>query len=122
MKTMPTPYSPAAGSVKSERGGFAAEELVRDLDQQARAVAGFGIAAAGAAMRQVDQNLNAFFDNVVRFDTLDIGDKAHAAGVVFIAGMVESLRLGEPVIRFRSRCCTECRHNLASPGGQFSQY
>ena len=109
---MPTPYSPAGGSVNPSEAGFAAEELVRDLDQKPGAVARFGIAATGAPVRQIDQNLNAFFDNVVRFGTFDIGDKAHTAGIVFIAGMVESLRFGES--EYTTALGVDgMRHNLA---------
>ena len=65
-KTIPTPYSPAGGSVKPKLGAFAREKLVWDLDQDARAVAGFRIAAASAAMREVDEDLQALGDDVVR--------------------------------------------------------
>ena len=77
---------------EAELGAFAGEELVRDLDQDAGAVAGFRIAAAGAAVGQVDQNLNALDDDVVRFLALDVGDEADAAGIVFVARVVEALR------------------------------
>ena len=53
---------------ESQPGALAREELVRDLDQHAGAVAGFRIAAAGAAVRQVDEHLNALDDDVVRLD------------------------------------------------------
>ena len=76
---------------ESELGAFAAEELVRDLDQDARAVAGLRIAAAGAAMRQVDEDLNAFGDDVVRRLAVDVDDKADSAGVVLVARIVQSL-------------------------------
>ena len=56
---MPTPYSPGARQGEAELGAFAREELVRNLDEDAGAVAGLRIAAAGAAVRQVDENLNA---------------------------------------------------------------
>jgi hypothetical protein len=38
---------------------------VRNLDQEARAVTCFRIAAAGAAVRQVDEDLDTFEDDVV---------------------------------------------------------
>ena len=44
---------------------FAGEELVRNLDEDAGAVAGLRIAAAGAAMGQVDQDLDALAHDVV---------------------------------------------------------
>ena len=77
---------------EAELGALAREELVRDLDQHAGAVAGFRIAAAGAAMRQVDQDLNALDDDVVRFVAFDVGNEADAAGIVLMAGIVKSLR------------------------------
>jgi hypothetical protein len=80
------------GQAEAERGALAGEELVRDLNEDAGAVAGFGIAAAGAAVRQVDEDLDALRDDVVGFVALDAGDEANAAGVVFVAGMVQALR------------------------------
>jgi hypothetical protein len=47
-------------------------------------------------MREVDENLNPLQDDVVRFLALDVGDEAHAAGVVLVAGIVQALRLREP--------------------------
>ena len=58
-KTIPTPYSPGAGSVKPSLAHSPVKEGVRDLDQDAGAVAGLRIAAAGAAVRQVDEDLDA---------------------------------------------------------------
>ena len=79
---------------EAQLGALAREELVRDLDQHAGAVAGFRIAAARSAMRQVDQDLDALDDNVVRFLTVKVDDEAHAAGIVLVAGIVQSLRGG----------------------------
>ena len=93
--TMPTPYSPGAGSVKPSLARLAREKFVRDLNQQPGAVAGFRIAAAGAAVRQIDEDLNALFDNVVGLLALDVGHKADAAGIVLLVRVVESLRLRE---------------------------
>ena len=70
---------------------FAGEEFVRNLDQDAGAIAGFWIAAAGAAMRQVEQHLDSLLDNVVTFMAADVGDKTNAAGVVLVRGIVKSL-------------------------------
>ncbi len=49
---------------------FAREKLVRDLDQNAGAVARFRIAAASAAMRQVDEDLQTLGDDVMRLARL----------------------------------------------------
>ena len=90
-------------------GALAGEELVRDLNQHAGAVAGFRIAAASAAVGQVDQNLYALDNDVVRFLALDIGDEADTAGVAFLGRVIETLWLGQAarrngVIHKLSRC------------------
>ena len=74
---------------------FAGEEFVGNLDQDAGAVAGFRIAAAGAAMRQVEQNLNSLADDVVALMAADAGDKPDAASVVLVRRVVETLRRQE---------------------------
>ena len=66
------------------------EELVRHLDQDAGAVAGQRIAAAGAAMHEVQEDLDALADDVVRRDALDVGDEADATRVVLELRIVES--------------------------------
>ena len=73
-----------SGQGEAQPRAFALEKRVRNLNQDARAVAGLRIAAAGAAVRQVDQNLDALQDDVVRLPAFDIGDKADAAGVVLV--------------------------------------
>ena len=80
---------------ETESRRFAREKFVRDLNQNAGAVAGFRIATAGAPMRQVDEDLNPLFDDVVGFLALDIGHKTHAAGVVLVARIVKPLGLGQ---------------------------
>jgi hypothetical protein len=114
---MPTPYSPAAGSVKP-RLAHSRAKLVRDLYQHAGAVAGLRIAAASAAVGQVDQNLYALDDDVVRFLAFDIGDEADTAGVAFLGRVIQTLWLGQPasrdgVIHKLSRC--HPRHLEGSP-------
>jgi hypothetical protein len=67
---------------------------VGDLDQDAGAIAGSGIAAAGAPVRQVDENLDAFEDDVVRPLALEIRNEANSAGIVLVARVVKALRQG----------------------------
>ena len=83
---MPTPYVPGLGQREAQLRAFAGKELVGNLDQNAGAIAGFRIAAAGAAMRQVEQNLNSLADDVVTFLAADAGDEADPAGVVLVRG------------------------------------
>ena len=47
------------GEREAELGAFAREELVRNLNGDAGAVAGLRVAAAGAAVSQVDEDLDA---------------------------------------------------------------
>ena len=70
---------------------FALEKSVWNLDQNARSVAGLRIAAASSAMSEVDQNLNALEDDVVRLAALDIRNETDAAGIVFVLGPVQTL-------------------------------
>ena len=48
-------------------------------------------------MGQVDQNLEALADDLVALFPANAGHKAHAAGVVFIARMIEALGSWEMV-------------------------
>ena len=65
--TMPTPYSPTAGSLMPCLPHLVAEERVGDLDQDAGAVAQQRVGADRAAVRQVLQDLQALLDDGVRF-------------------------------------------------------
>ncbi len=68
---------------------------MRNLDQNAGAIARFRIAAAGAAMRQVDEDLKTFGDDVVRLHALDIDHETDAASIVLVLRIVETLLNGE---------------------------
>ncbi len=76
---------------ETQLGTFAREKLVRDLDQNSGAIAGFRIASACAAMRKIDEDLQPFDDNVVRLHALNIDDETDAADIVFVSGIVETL-------------------------------
>jgi hypothetical protein len=85
---------PGRGQREAQPGALAREEPVRNLDEDAGAVAGFRVAAAGSAVRQIDQKLDSLDDDVVRLLTLDVGDEADAAGVALAGGVVKTLRRG----------------------------
>jgi hypothetical protein len=68
-----------------------AKKTIRHLEQDAGAVAGIRIGAAGAAVFEVDQEIESRTDDGVRADTFDVGDKANAAGVVLVAWAVQAL-------------------------------
>ena len=64
---------------------------MRHLQQQPGAVTGFRIAAACAAMGEVNQYLEPLLDNVVGLAALDVGDKADTASIVLVPRIVETL-------------------------------
>jgi len=77
------------------RGHLGAVELVRDLDQDAGAVAHQLVGTDGAAVIQVLQDLEALLDDAMCLLALDVGHEADTAGVVFVLRVVEALRAGE---------------------------
>ena len=64
------------GQLDPQRPAPRDEELVGDLDQDAGAVAGVVLAAAGAAVVQVDERRQAVADQLVRFPPLQVDDEA----------------------------------------------
>ena len=105
--------------LEADLGGLALEEGVRNLDQDAGAVAGARIRADRAAMFEVAQDVDRVGDDLMRLHTLDVGDEADAAGILFQARIVQALgrrtpaelarRLdGNAVDRFRSRGRRQC--------------
>ena len=80
--------------LESELGAFRREERVRDLRQNAATVAKRGIGADRAAMVEIDQNLQALLEDVMRLSVLHVGDEADAAGIVLLRRIVETLGAG----------------------------
>src|SRR4030066_140235 len=70
----PGPVVPAAGEADAQGGALVHEELVRDLDENAGAVAGIHLAAAGAAVVQVLQGGDPVFHQLVRLVALEVRD------------------------------------------------
>src|SRR5215472_5408640 len=66
---------------------------MRDLDQNARAVACFRIASARSAMRKIDQDFDTLADDLVRPFAIKVYNESHPAGIVFVLRVVESLCL-----------------------------
>ena len=61
---------------------------MRNLNRNARAITSLRVASTGAAMGQVDQDLNPLTHDVVRFLTLDVDYKANSTGIAFIGWIV----------------------------------
>ncbi len=89
-KVMPTPYAPVR-AVQNPAAALAREKLVRNLEENAGAIPGFGIASAVAAVRQVEQHLDSLSDDVVTFAPTNVGDKPDPAGVMLVRRMVQAL-------------------------------
>ncbi len=81
------------GKLDAERLGLAGEELVRDLHQDAGAVAGARVGADRAAVLEVAEDLQRVGDDLVRLAALDVGDEADAAGILVEPRIVEPLRV-----------------------------
>jgi len=59
--------------------------------RDAGAVAGVHLAAAGAAVFEVQQHLDGVADDTVALLPLDVGDETDATGVVLVGGIVQAL-------------------------------
>src|SRR5262249_33650520 len=82
----------------AQQPAFTRKEFVRNLYEHAGAVAGFRITAAGAAMGEVDKDLNSLLDDLMGLLAANAGDEAHAASIVLEARIVKTLRRRETVI------------------------
>jgi hypothetical protein len=69
-----------------------------NLNQDARAIAGFRIATAGATMGEVDKYLQSLQYDIVGLLAFNINHEADTAGVVFVPGIVKSLLDWESIV------------------------
>ena len=89
----------AAGlrQLESETLCFCSEEFMRNLNENARPVAGKRIGANRTPVLQVQQDLQTILHDLVAFHAFDVGDQAEAAGIVLVGRMIETLGFGEAV-------------------------
>ncbi len=78
------------GQLEADLGGLALEEGVRDLHQNAGAVAEARVGADGAAMLEIAQDAQRVGDDLMRLLTLDVGDEADAAGILLQRRIVQA--------------------------------
>ena len=111
----------------AELAAFGDEEIVRNLRQHAAAVAERRVRADRAAMVEVDENLQALFEDRVRLAVLHVGDEADAAGIVLVGGVVEAdrarhQRVGALARKRRLRALASSAHgagvHLSTPLGR----
>ncbi len=99
-KIRPTAYLPAGGSSASglpssgvtmrPLRALALEQRVRNLDQDAGAVAGVGLGTGGTAMLHALERLQAAIDDVVRGLPAQVREEPDATGVVFKRRVVQA--------------------------------
>ena len=70
---------------------FRGEELMRNLKQNPRPVAGGFIGAGGAAMSEVDEDLLAVFEDGVVARAVDVDHGPDATGIVLVPRLVQTL-------------------------------
>jgi hypothetical protein len=63
---------------------------MRDLDEDARAVAGRRVGARGAAMREAPQDLEPHVDRAVRWPALQVDDEAETTRIVLVLRVIET--------------------------------
>ena len=98
--TRPTAYLPAGGRAASGLpssgvddaavGALALEQRVRNLDQDAGAVAGVGLGTGGTAMLHALERLQAAIDDVVRGLPAQVREEPDATGVVFERRVIQA--------------------------------
>ncbi len=79
------------GEAEAQPLGLLLQEAMGRLQQDAGTVSGVGLATAGPAMLQVDQDLDGLADDVVRASCLEIDDEADSAGIVLVERIVQTL-------------------------------
>jgi hypothetical protein len=91
------------GEFETQLGALFREELVGNLEENASAISGFGIASACAAVGQVEQDLDSLLYDLVAFVAEKVGHESDAAGVVLVRRMVQTLGGGRAVRLFSTR-------------------
>ena len=67
------------------------EEAVRDLDEDAAAVAELGIGPDRAAVVEIEQDLQAHLDDLMARLIVELGHEADAAGIMLLGRVIEAL-------------------------------
>ena len=88
---------------EADLGRLALEEGMRDLHQDAGAVAEARVGADGAAMLEVAEDGERIGDDLMRLLALDVGNEADAAGIFLKAGIVEAFGGGTPSMQLARR-------------------
>jgi hypothetical protein len=76
---------------------------MRNLNENAGAIARLRIAPASATVCEVEQHLDSLADNLVTFLPADAGDEPDPTGIVLLRGIVQTLRRRQTVFRVETR-------------------
>jgi len=79
------------GHGETHAGRFPFKKCVRNLNQNARAIACLRIASASATVGQINQDLHALHDNVMRLASFNAGDKSDTACIMLVQRVIQSL-------------------------------
>ena len=82
------------GEMNAGSGADCPEKGIGNLNDHAGTVTGEGVGATGAAMAEVNQHLEALFDDLVRLESFYVRDETYATGVLVIGRVIESLFRG----------------------------
>ncbi len=99
------------GQLDPQFPALARKKDMRNLDQDACAVARFRIATRSATMCELEQDLKALTDDLVAFFSANAGNKAHSARVVLVTWMVKPLwrHTSKTTIGLFNRCMAAFR-------------
>jgi hypothetical protein len=86
------------GQADTKAHRLVAQEAIRHLHEDARAVTGIDLAAAGAAMQQIDQQLQRLLHDRMRPLPLYVHDEADATGVALVLREIQPLPGGLPFV------------------------
>src|ERR1700685_3122299 len=100
--------------LESEFHAFASVEIMRNLNQHTCAVAGLGIAPTCAAVRQIQQHLDAVANDAMALFAANAGHESNPAGIVLLGRIVQTLR-GRHAIYM-----SDAGHRDFSPGDEFA--
>jgi hypothetical protein len=97
------PVLAGRGQCKAEFGRLLDKKLVRNLNEDARAVAGARIGAHGTAVLEIDQDGQSILDDLMGLRAFDVGDEADAARILVERGVVQPARRRHARVGLRQR-------------------
>jgi len=98
------------------------EELVRNLNEHARAVAGIRLASTGATVEQVLKRGDRVTDKLVRPLALEVDDEPHSAAIVLVLRAIQASSLIRAAVIHAGTSCRPfpVRENATNPLTGFS--